>query len=203
MDRDCRLEGHSSKVGLDGCFVRNHEKRKVDMLKWIAEKIVVAAEKRIGVTLEYAHEIAQTDFGLMLRYGKVLGFLDPNKNVPAPAYHIARLRGAIAADCGTCVEAEINLAKNAKVPSEVIAAVLQSDYSALPDELCAVARLADAVTAKREDAPEARAEISKAYGTAGLIEISFAMNGAALLPGIKRSMGYATVCDIQTIKKLA
>ncbi|MEP1444446.1 MAG: hypothetical protein ABJK39_15675 [Hyphomicrobiales bacterium] len=172
------------------------------MLKWIAGKIVVAGEKRIGVALEYAHKIAQTDFGLMLRYGKIFGFLDPNKNVPAPAYHVARLRGAIAADCGTCVEAEINLAKNAKVPSEVIAAVLQSDYSALPDELSAVARLADAVTAKREDDPEAREKISKAYGDTGLIEISFAMNGAALLPGIKRSMGYATVCDIQTIKKL-
>ena len=172
------------------------------MLKWVAGKIVTSAEKRIGVSLEYAHKIAQTDFGLMLRYGKIFGFLDPNKKVPAVAYHVARLRGAIAADCGTCVEAEINLAKAAKVTDEIITGVLQSDYSTLPDALQAVARLADAVTAKREDDPEARAEVIKAYGTAGLIEISFAMNGAALLPGIKRSMGYATVCDIQTIKKL-
>ncbi|UOA26342.1 hypothetical protein DSM107133_01042 [Pseudosulfitobacter sp. DSM 107133] len=173
------------------------------MLKKMAGRLISAAEKRIGVELDYAHKIAATDFGLMLRYGKVFGFLDPNKKVPAAAYHVARLRGAAAADCGTCVEAEINLAKTANVAPDIISATLQSDYGALPGELAAVARLADAVVSTRMDDPDARAEIVNAYGEAGLIELSFAMNGAALLPGIKRAMGYATVCDLQTLKKLA
>ena len=172
------------------------------MFKRIAGLLVSAAEKRIGVALDYAHQIARTDFGLMLRYGKIFRFLDPNKKVPAEAYHTARLRGAIAADCGTCVEAEIKLAKNAGVSAEIITAVLQSNYSVLANELHAVASLSDAVVAQRQDDPNSRIKVLRAFGEAGLIEISFAMNGAALLPGIKRSMGCATVCDIQTLKKI-
>ncbi|MEY8800474.1 hypothetical protein AB9K35_09180 [Leisingera sp. XS_AS12] len=172
------------------------------MLKKVLGLLVSAGEKRTGVNLDYAHQIAKTDFGLMVRYGKIFSFLDPNKNVSAEAYHTARLRGAIAADCGTCVEAEINLARKAGVSRDAITAILQSTYSALSDELQAVARLSDAVVGQRQDDAEARAKVLDAYGEAGLIEISFAMNGAALLPGIKRAMGYATICDLQTLRKI-
>ncbi|NIZ12034.1 hypothetical protein [Phaeobacter sp. HF9A] len=173
------------------------------MLKWIAAQLVGRAEKRIGVELDYARKISQTDIRLFMRYGKIFAFLAPNRNVPPDAYHTARLRGAISADCGTCVEAEINLAQAAGVSGEIINAVLGTSYSDLPDSLRAVAELADAVTAAHTDAADAREKIISAYGEAGLIEICFALNGAALLPGIKRSMGYATVCNLDTLRKLA
>ncbi len=173
------------------------------MIAWLLRKLVSRAERRIGVQLDYARKIAETDVGLMLRYGRIFGFLDPNRHVPAEAYHVARLRGAVAADCGTCVEAEINLARKAGVSSELISATLKSDLAALSESLQAVACLADAVTGDRVDAPEARERVLRDYGEAGLIELSFAMNGAALLPGIKRAMGYATTCDLETLRKLA
>ena len=169
------------------------------MLSYIARYFVMKAENRIGVSLDYAHQIAKTDFGLMARYGKIFGFLDPNKKVPPLAYHAARLRGALAADCGTCVEAEINLAKTSGVKPETIKALLQADYAGLTAEISAVARLTDAVVKDRIDDPDARAEVQRAFGTSGLIEICFAMNGAALLPGIKRGMGYATECDLSVL----
>lgn len=170
------------------------------LLKAIAAKLVARAETRIGVGLDYAHHIARTDFGLMSRYGKIFGFLDPNKQSTPLAYHTARLRGAIAADCGTCVEAEINLAKQAGIHPETIEQILSADYAELSDEISAVARLADAVVGRREDDPIARELVQKTFGDAGLIEISFAMNGAALLPGIKRSMGYATTCNLDILR---
>ena len=173
------------------------------MLKHIAHFLIRRAERRVGVQFDYIHQIAETDIGLLARYNKIFGFLDPNRKVPAQAYHTARLRGAIAADCGTCVEAEINLARNANVDPTTIDHVLSGDYTALPIEITAVASLADAVAGRRADDPEARDTIRKTFGEAGLIEISLAMNGAALLPGVKRAMGYATACDIQTMRKLA
>lgn len=164
--------------------------------------MIARAEKRIGVELAYAHKISDAGIGLMMRYSKIFGFLDPNTKVPAEAYHIARLRGAVSADCGTCVEAEINLAKAAGMSPDLITAVLQSDYADLPDVLRAVAEISDAVAGNRVDAPEAREVVLRVYGEAGLIELGFAMNGAALLPGIKRAMGYATACDLQTLRKM-
>ncbi|MGP9804924.1 hypothetical protein [Paracoccus sp. NSM] len=172
------------------------------MLKRVMGWFVSRAERRIGVELDYARKISQTDPGLMMRYGKIFGFLDPNRKVPADAYHVARLRGAVSADCGTCVAAEINLAKATGVSPSCISAVLRADYASLNDDLRAVACLADAVTGHRADDPVARAHVVQAYGEAGLIELSFAMNGAALLPGIKRAMGYATTCDLTVLRKL-
>ncbi|MCA0927809.1 carboxymuconolactone decarboxylase family protein [Ruegeria profundi] len=173
------------------------------LLKKLAARIIRRAENRIGVKLDYTHKIAETDMGLLMRYNRIFGFLDPNKHVPALAYHTARMRGAIAADCGICVEAEINLAGQAGLDEATIDAVLRSDYSELPEDVTAVANLTDAVVGRHEDDTEAREIIKTAYGDAGLIEVSFAMNGAALLPNIKRAMGYATVCDIAVLRRRA
>ena len=172
------------------------------MLTAIARVFIRQAEKRLGVKLEYVHQIARTDFKLLRRYNRIFGFLDPNRHVPAPAYHAARLRGALAADCGACVEAEISLARHAGLDQDQIAAILRADDAALPPELAPVIRLADAVASRRQDDPEARAEIITHYGEAGLIELSFAMNGAAMLPGIKRAMGHATACDLSLMRRL-
>lgn len=160
-------------------------------------------EARIGVALDYTRKIAATDLRLLMRYNRIFGFLDPIKHVPPMAYHTARLRGALAADCGTCVQAEINLARAAGIDAKTCDAIVSGNYATLPAPIAAVAQLSDAVTHTRTDAPVARGVVLDAYGDAGLIELSFAMNGAALLPGIKRAMGYATTCDLDLMRKQA
>ncbi len=173
------------------------------MLTAVATFFIRRAERRIGVSLDYVRHIARTDFSLLSRYNKIFGFLDPNRQVPAAAYHAARLRGALAADCGTCVEAEINLARASGLGEQLINAILRADFQTLPTELAPVVRLADAVTSRREDEAEARSVVTGLYGDAGLIELSFAMNGAAMLPGIKRAMGHATACDLSVMRRLS
>lgn len=172
-------------------------------LRKLTSLLIGRAEKRIGVSLDYTRQIARTDFGLLMRYNKIFGFLDPNRKVPLRAYHTARLRGAIAADCGTCVAAEINLAKAAGMKSEFLDQVISGIYHQLPEDIAAIAKLADSVIGRRDDDAASRDTIRNCYGDAGLIELSFAMNGAALLPGIKRAMGFAVACDLDIARKVA
>lgn len=172
------------------------------MLDRVTGFLISRAERRLGVALDYVRQIARTDLRLLLRYNRIFGMLDPNRHAPPAAYHIARLRGAVAADCGICVEAEITLARRAGLTGDMIARVLSADYAALAASEAAAARLADAVCARREDDPEARAVLVAAYGEAGLIELAFAMNGAALLPGIKRAMGHATACNLSVLRAM-
>lgn len=167
----------------------------------IALSMIGRGEKRIGVTLDYVREIAKTDFGLLMRYNKLFGFLDPNRHTPKDAYHVARIRGALAADCGTCVEVEINLARQSGLDEATIDRALTGEN--LTPELQSVCRLADATVRDRIDGAEAREAVRAAYGDRGLIELAYAMNGAAILPGIKRAMGYATACNIETMRRLA
>lgn len=161
--------------------------------------LIGRAEKKLGVALDYTRQIAATDIGLLTRYNRLFGFLDPVKHLPKEAYHAARLRGALAADCGTCVEAEINLALAAKLTKAQVRAIVYGEATGV---LADVIALTDAVVRDRVDAPEARDAVKAAYGEAGLIELSYAMNGAALLPGIKRAMGYATQCNLNAFGAL-
>lgn len=172
------------------------------MFQGVFRYLLTQGEKRTGVKLDYARKIAAQDTGLFMRYGKIFGFLDPNKHVPVAAYHVARLCGALSADCGTCVEAELNIAHQAGVDGELLSAVLERRFEDLPVELSAVAKLSSAVTNFRDDS-ESREMVIQHYGESGLIELSFAMNGAALLPGVKRAMGFATACDIETMRRMA
>jgi hypothetical protein len=172
------------------------------VLKQVSYWLLSRNERRLGVTLDYARKIAATSLGLMIRYGKIFDFLDPRRHTTAEAYATARLRGALAADCGTCVKAEVNQARHAGLPDRLIADILLGDVSDLPQALQPVRLLADAVCGQRLDDVEARARIVELFGDKGLIELSFAMNGAAILPGIKRAMGYATACDATVFQEL-
>jgi alkylhydroperoxidase family enzyme len=167
------------------------------MLQYIANKVLSRAERELGVKLDYAREISRANFGLFLRYGKIFGFLDPIKHVPPHVYHAARLAAAVSADCGTCVEAEKNIAASKGLDELQIEKIVNRNLTELDDSVSAAVRLAFAVNDRIDD-PDARAEILKMYGKTGLIELAFAMNGASLLPGIKRAMGHATECSLES-----
>jgi len=169
------------------------------MFKKVFNYILSQNEKRVGVKFDYTRKIISIDNQLFMRYGKIFGFLDPRKHLSADAYHAARICGALSADCGSCVEAEINLAKNSGLSDQFIGHILAKSMDSLADEIVAVVKLSNAVT-NFQDAPEARDKVISYFGEKGLIELSFAMNGAALLPGIKRAMGYATSCDLDLLK---
>jgi AhpD family alkylhydroperoxidase len=171
------------------------------MLYELTSVFIRRAEKRLGVVLDYTHHIARTDLKLLLRYNKLFGFLDPVRHVPVDAYHVARVRAAVLTDCGTCVQAEVNLARAAGLSSDVLRNILSAKYEGLPKEVRAVALMTDAVVGRREDDPENRDVSKKHFGDAGLIELSFAMHGAAALPGIKRTLGYSVSCNMEIVKR--
>ncbi len=101
----------------------------------------------------------------------------------------------------TCVQAELNLARSAGMDAQTLEHILSHSTDLLDDDLAAILTLAHHVTAERTDHSDARAHLRARFGDAGLIELAYAMNGAALLPGIKRALGYATTCDMDLMAK--
>ena len=138
-----------------------------------------------------------------MHYNRLFGFLDPNRHVPPALYHAARIIGAVSADCGTCLRAELTLARAAGMDPQTLDHILFRATDRLDDDLAAIVTLAHQVTAERIDHPDARAHLRNRFGDAGLIELAYAMNGAALLPGIKRTLGYATTSDMELMRKAA
>ncbi|WP_172328719.1 hypothetical protein [Mangrovicoccus sp. HB161399] len=169
----------------------------------LSKALIARTESRLGVGFPYVRRIAETKTRLLLRYKKFIDFLDPNQDVPPEAYHLARIRGAMAAACADCVESEIARAKAAGLRESLIREFLTAAPGELPAPLDDVMRLADAVVRDRSDDPEARERVRAAFGEAGLIELAFAMNGAALIPGVKRAMGFAGQGFPEALSRLA
>ncbi|WP_138464913.1 hypothetical protein [Poseidonocella sp. HB161398] len=169
----------------------------------LSKVLIGRTESRLGVGYPYVRRIAETNTRLLWRYRKFLAFLDPNQDVPPEAYHLARLRGALAMGCADCVESEIAQAKAAGLREGLIREFLTASPGELPGPLGDVMALADAVVARRSDDPEARDRVRAAFGEDGLIELAFAMNGAAMIPGVKRAMGFSGSTDPGTLKRLA
>ncbi|MBE3638491.1 carboxymuconolactone decarboxylase family protein [Mangrovicoccus algicola] len=169
----------------------------------LTKAMIARREARLGLRFPHVHRIAETSPRLLMRYGRFLSFLDPNQDVPPEAYHLARIRGAMAGDCAASLEAEIARAKAGGLREGLLREFLTAAPGELPGPLADVMRLADAVVRDRRDDPEARDRVRAAFGEDGLIELSYAMNGAALIPGLRRSMGFCGTPDPGALARLA
>lgn len=145
-----------------------------------------------GVSVEHVHQSARTDFGLLMRCNRLSGFLDAKRKVPALAYPAARLWGEVSADCGTGIEAEVNLARRAGIETTLVDALLSGHYTLLPSAITAVSELSTAEAPRDEDAPKAREILHATWREAGLIDLCFARNGEQYHP--RPSASWAVPC---------
>ena len=81
------------------------------------------------------------------------------------------------------------------VDEAVIRAAAEVDAAGLPAGLRDVQRFAIAVCVG-EDAPGVRDAVIEIYGEAAAMEIALSARIAQVLPSVKKSLGYATVCAL-------
>ncbi|WP_108257656.1 ABC transporter substrate-binding protein [Mangrovicoccus ximenensis] len=87
----------------------------------------------------------------------------------------------------------------AAILEPVVSSVLARD----PEAKVVAAGGDDAVVRDRAEDAAAREAVRDAFGEAGLIELAYAMNGAALIPGVRRAMGFAGLGEAQVLQRLA
>lgn len=160
------------------------------LLNWQIDK----AERQLGVPLDDARWLAAVSWSAtwrMVRFRKILqagqGF--------SHARHIAGLVGAMADDCGSCVQIGVNFSRQAGVPQEQLSAVVERRPEELPEELAAVYRFAEAVTLNSDDQDDLREVVRKLYGDRGLVEICIAVAMHRVFPTLKRGLGFAKSCS--------
>jgi len=137
------------------------------MLHWLINKRLDAAEKKLGVSVDYMRHIAKVSLPAFFKFAKFLPMAEYRKALPVEPFHIARLVAVKQEDCGTCVQIEVNLAKHDGVSTELLQAVLDCRIDALPNELANVYRFAQAVVTQQDDV-ELREVVRQQYGEEGL-----------------------------------
>jgi hypothetical protein len=164
------------------------------MLRYLLSKRLDAEERRLGVPLEYARYILRTSLSAFAKYAMFMPMARHRERLPADALFTARLVATVREDCGTCVQIVVNNGRKARVPADVIHALLAGRVEALPEHLRQVHRFTMSVL-DGNDGGELREEIRRRYGDEGLIDLAFAVATARVFPTTKRVLGYAISCS--------
>jgi alkylhydroperoxidase family enzyme len=146
------------------------------------------------MSLDYLRHILHTSLPAFLKFSLFLPLARHRHTLPPEPYHIARLVATQEADCGTCVQAEVHLARQAGVAPAVLEAVIQHRVEELEPEIAHIYRFTRAVVAATGEEEDLRPVLQAHYGDAGMVELALGIAAARVYPTTKRALGYATSC---------
>lgn len=157
-------------------------------------------ERFLGESLDYVRHILRTSLTAFFKFALFTPLAQHRQKLPPTPYRIARLVAVQDEDCGTCVQIEVNLARQDGIPADVIRAVLANRPEALPPELADVLRFAKAVVEASGGEEELRQRLRERYGEEGLVEMALGIAAARVFPVTKRALGYAKSCALVEVK---
>ena len=170
------------------------------MIQWLIMRRLAAEEKKLGVSLDYLRHIARTSLVAFFKFGMIMPLATHRRSLPAAPYYVARLVAAQHEDCGTCVQIEVNLARQDGVPPEVLRAVIEGRPEELPVELRDVHAFARAVVEINGEEDVLRRKVRGHYREEGLVEMSLAIAAARVFPTTKRGLDYVRSCRAVEVK---
>jgi hypothetical protein len=165
------------------------------MLTWFVKKQLEAFARRWNYDMGYVHEIVDNAGVGAVMPLQALGKLSAyRKNVPSDTYAGATLTASKAADCGPCLQLGVAMAEASGVKPQTIRAILERDYTKCSKETLLGVELALGTIARDGSGEEARAEILRRWGRAGLVSLAYGIVVAQAYPTFKYAIGHGHAC---------
>ena len=114
---------------------------------------------------------------------------------PKEAYYAAKIVGALAEDCGPCVQLVADMAREAGVSATNVEAVLTRNSAAMDVDTRVGYRFAAALLQRTTDADEAREVVREQWGEAAVIDLTLGMQVGRVYPMVKTGLGFAKTCQ--------
>ncbi len=162
------------------------------MLGWLYHRMLRRMEQRYGYDAAYLHEVVDVAPEAARRFLKMQLSGKWRGGLPHDAFHAAALGGAVHEDCGPCVQIVTDMAIEAGVTPETIAALLSGGGGEEKTKLAF--DYARALLAGSENLDDLRDAAKAAFGDKGLIALSLTAMTARNFPVLKRAMGHAREC---------
>ncbi len=164
------------------------------MLNWFVKRQLDKFGKQWDYDTGYMREIVdEAGVGAVMPM-QALQKLGSYRKVPRDAYFGAALTAGKDADCGPCLQLGVRMAEKQGVSPQLIRAILEQDYGKCSKEALLGIELALATIARDGSGEEARAEILKRWGRAGLVSLAYAIVGAQSYPTFKYAIGHGHTC---------
>ena len=170
------------------------------MIRRLILKRLDKEERSLGESVEYLRHLLRTSLPAFFKFALFTPLAQHRRKLPPAPYRVARIVATRDEDCGTCVQIEVNLARQEGVPAAVIRAVLNHRPDDLPPALADVYRFARSVVEASGGDEELRERVRARYGEEGLVELALGIAAARVFPVVKRALGYATSCALVEVK---
>ncbi|HEY1962039.1 MAG TPA: hypothetical protein VGG69_06450 [Rhizomicrobium sp.] len=164
------------------------------MLKGFLHRYTRGFEGRYTYDATYMHEMVDASVAGFVRFA-IMQTAGGNWRGDAPlqAWCAAGIAGALVEDCGPCVQIASDMAVEAGMPGEIIAALLSGNQTDADAQLGF-----DYGRALLNASPELdalRQRVEKNWGKRALLAISLRTLTARNFPVLKRALGHAKVCQ--------
>lgn len=158
-------------------------------------KMLLALKKRYDYDVQYQQLILNTDLPAFLKFMGFQTMSAHSGNLPVGPLFAARIRAIIFEDCGPCAQLIVNMALEAKLPMDIVRAIIQKDLSNLPADIALVLQFTEYVLAHDPAADDLREQVVALWGVKGLVAIGFAISSSRVYPALKYTLGYGRVCN--------
>ena len=167
---------------------------KFDMFKWFVKRQLEKFGRRWGYDTSYMQQIVDEAGVAAVMPMQGLAKLSAYRKAPLDAICGAGLTAAKAADCGPCLQLGVSMAEAEGVKPRTIRAILERDYANCSKEALLGVELALATIARDGSGDEARDEILRRWGRAGLVSLAYAIVAAQSYPAFKYAIGHGHAC---------
>ncbi len=164
------------------------------MLKLLARLGLKSFSKRYGYDVGYMRYMLDASPAAFFKFAKLTGLSRHNEAAPRDAVFTAKLVGAIAEDCGPCVQLVVNMSREAGIAADQIEAVLKRDLTTMNADTALGFQFADAVTRRAPCADEVRDAVRAQWGDAGVVDLALAVQVGRIYPMVKLALGFAKTC---------
>lgn len=169
------------------------------MIRLLIEPWLHRMARRYDYDVTYLTAMLRTSMRGFLKFSKLFDLARHREAAPAAAIHAAKLVGAMAEDCGPCVQLVVNLAREARVDPADINAVLRRDAGAMSPDAALGFRFAEAVAWRLPEEDDLREAVRTTWGDKGVLDLAFALAIGRVFPMTKAAMGYAKACRRVTV----
>ena len=153
-------------------------------------------EKKLGVSLDYLRFMVRTSLPAFFKFTKIMPIASFRRKLPPAPYFVARLIATRDEDCGTCLQIEINLAKQAGLSGGLIRAVVDRRPDELPAELADLYAFVEQTVGPTVEDQVLRRKVVEHWGEEGLVELTLAIAASRFFPMAKKTLGFATSCSL-------
>jgi len=164
------------------------------MIKSLMHWYVRRFERQWGYDASYFHDVVEASPSATRKFIFLQPMAEHREDVSKDAWHAAHLAGALAEDCGPCVQLCVDMATRAGMEPEKLAALIRGDIDDAGPDAAFGFRYGMAVATNADTTLSLVEQARKRYGERGLISLAFSVTTARMFPTLKRAIGHGAAC---------